>query len=75
MSPIEKANALIEKFKSIVQGNIQLYPGTQLTGVEYTAKECALLLVGEINESFPPQTMQTETSTFWMEVKAELEKI
>jgi len=82
MTPKEKAEDLVDKYKYFVSG----YIGSSfLTGTEYPeqilshAKQCALIAVEEIinlfDDSLQPYLMNLMNKKYWLEVKQEINNL
>ena len=77
MTPKEKAEELVLKFKELPQeGTLMFYVSFEI------GKQCALIAVDEILKSgctFPSNNTyygcNEEASEYWLEVKSELEKL
>ncbi len=67
MTPQEKAKELIKKFKAVeIFGACSEEP-------EVDAKQCALICVEEIIEAI--NNVEADSESYWLEVKAEIEKL
>ena len=79
MTPKEKANELIEKFKP----NVYCYYGSGMLSntydddtAVYYSKQCAIIAVDEILKAIPMYTGNlNQTWKYYNEVKTELEKL
>lgn len=88
MTPKEKAKELVEKFIKYADKGAQLKTNehTGRTGIfipayrsEYNAKQCAIIAVDEILNSFQHQVWNIDISTtnynYWEQVKTEIENL
>ena len=81
MTPKEKAEELVNKFKEFVNGYVG---SSMLTNTEYyeiillNAKQCAIIAVDEILEIEYWQYMESggkQEQIYWQEVKQEIKKL
>ena len=69
MTPKEKAIELVNKFKPYMDG-------WRKANYFHFAKQCALIAVDEILESFPVKTISDcEKHDYWVTVKTEIENL
>jgi hypothetical protein len=83
MTPKEKADELVEKFKKVelyhsMEPKDFDYQIKHISSASYTAKQCAIIAVDEIALKINGHHKDSELNTFidyWQEVKQEIEKL
>jgi hypothetical protein len=77
MTPKEKAQELVDKFKEIIPAQYdQIDGGYDLLNLEFNARDCARLAVDEIIASNPIAFDEDDNciaKQWWQEVKQEIE--
>ena len=69
ITPEDKAEELVEKFKTCTRSEID--PGLMI----YEAKQCALVCVNEILSLFDEDMQDFDSVKYWSKVKQEIEKL